>query len=186
MKRGNSLRPSGLSLVEVLVALSLFALLSLLGMRAIDSIEKQGGHLDLRQSELVDLSQVLMLFESDFTNARMLSVHVGQAVSIRVTPERTEFEIAAPPERIGAPLRFVRWVLDGRTVRRYPDRGIEGNFSEWSGGIVAFRLEAIQDDRRVDWSSVVLSQPIQAANFRVQLRDNAEVSRLMAMGRPSL
>lgn len=186
MGYSQSLRPGGMSLVEVLIALSLFALLSLLGMRAITSLEKQGGRLDLHQSQLADLSQALMLFESDLSNARVLSMHLGQAVSIRVAPDRTEFEMAAAPERVGSSIRFVRWVLDGRTVRRYPDRAVESIFFEWSGVIAAIRLEAIQDDRRVEWSNITLSQPIQAVEFRFRLQDNAELSRLLAVGRRSL
>lgn len=178
------LSPSGMSLIEVLIALSLFALLSLLGVRAIDALEKQGRRLDLRQSSLTDLSQMLMLFESDLANARMVSAHLSQAVSVRAISERTEFEMAAPPERIGSPIRFVRWIVNGRTVRRYPDRAVESNFSEWRETIVAIQLEAIQDDRKVDWPSVRMNQPIQAVEFRFRLQDNAEIRRLVATGRP--
>ena len=59
-------KPSGLTFVELLIALAIFAILSVMGVRALESVTRTSGHLDLRHQQLQDLTILLRLMEEDF------------------------------------------------------------------------------------------------------------------------
>lgn len=59
-------KPSGMTLIEVLTALAVFSVLSLLGVKALESITRTAGHLDLRHQQLHEITVLLRLLEQDF------------------------------------------------------------------------------------------------------------------------
>jgi prepilin-type N-terminal cleavage/methylation domain-containing protein len=62
-------RPSGLTLIEVLVALALFGFLALLGTRMISQMTRQGSAAERRLEEFNELASAMRLFERDFQKA---------------------------------------------------------------------------------------------------------------------
>jgi type II secretory pathway component PulJ len=172
-----------MTLIEILVALALFALISILGARALTALQSQGQQLDSRQSNMASLSQVVLFMETDLTSARVMSGQLGQAIQMRVTPDKTEIDIAVPPGRAGDIQRWVYWIIDGQSVRRYPDKMNTQTFLEWNGVVSAVQLTGIQDDRRLDWQGLQPRQLVQAVEFRFRLSDGSEVIRLMALAR---
>ena len=172
-----------MTLIETLVALALFALISILGVRALTALDFQGQRLDTRQASTTSLSQASMFMESDLTSARVMSGQLGQTIQVRITADQTEIELAVPPGRAGDNQRWIYWVIDRQSVRRYPDKTITQNFLEWKGVIKAIQLIGVQDDRRLDWQGLQVSKPVQAIEFRFRLSNDSEVIRLMALAR---
>lgn len=175
--------PIGMTLIEILVALALFALISILGARALTALQSQGQQLDLRQLNMTSLSQMVLFMETDLTSARVMSGQLGQAIQVRISPDKTEIDIAVPPGRAGDAQRWVYWVIEGQSVRRYPDKIASQIFLEWKGVVRAVQLIGVQDDRRLDWQALQPRQLVQAVEFRFRLSDDSEVIRLMALAR---
>jgi len=177
--------PTGMTLIEILVALALFALISILGARALTALQSQGQRLDLYQLNMTGLSQMVLFMETDLTSARVMSGQLGQVIQVRITQDKTEINIAVPPSRAGDIQRWVYWIIDGQSVRRYPDKMSAQNFLEWKGVVRAVQLMGVQGDRRLDWQGLQTRQLVQAVEFRFRLNDDSEVIRLMALaGRP--
>jgi hypothetical protein len=172
-----------MTLIEILVALALFALISILGARALTALQSQGQQLDSRQSTMASLSQAVSYMEADLTSARVMSDQLGQVIQMRVTADKTEIDIAVPPLRAGGGQRWVYWIIDSQSVRRYPDKMNTQTFLEWKGVVRAVQLMGIQDDRRLDWQGLQPRQLVQAVEFRFRLSDDSEVVRLMALAR---
>ena len=58
--------PKGMTFVEVLIALAIFSILSVLGMRALESITQASDRLELRHQQLHDMTVLLRQLEQDF------------------------------------------------------------------------------------------------------------------------
>lgn len=171
----------GMTLMEVLVALALFSLVSLMGWQAMGAMEKQGQRLELRQNQLGDLASVVMLFESDVVKAQPFVAHPSRLIDVQDNSGRIEMDLPAGIDRVGLPTNYVRWVIDGDVIRRYPARENAARFVQWRNVARGIRLIGIQENQRIEWPKVQANRPVQGLEFRFLLADGSEVWRVIAI-----
>jgi type II secretion system protein J len=174
-------KPTGMTLVEVLVALSIFAILSIMGYRALDAFQRQDSRLELRQQQLSELMTLINLLESDFSEAYQLVHAPAQIIQWKISPDRQEFILPKRSLHVEQVQRTVRWVIQDNVIRRYPDGSSLEYFREWSAIASGVNFFAVQGDKKRDWNQLDNSLFLQGVEFRLQLIGQAEISRSFAM-----
>lgn len=66
-----------MTLIEMLIAVAIFSLLSVMGVRALESVTRTSSHLELRHEQLHDLTILLRLLEKDFLENDQQRVQIG-------------------------------------------------------------------------------------------------------------
>lgn len=117
-------RQSGFSLIEVIVAIMIMAIISLLSWRAIDSVSLTSRKLDARSDEITALQRVFDQFERDVALRASPMQAAGQdfgGVAIRLRAAQSDLHSVELMRSMAGPAagwQRVLWERDGRKLLR--------------------------------------------------------------------
>lgn len=117
-------RQSGFSLIEVIVAIMIMAIISLLSWRAIDSVSLTSRKLDARSDEITALQRVFDQFERDVALRASPMQAAGQdfgGVAIRLRAAQSDLRSVELMRSVAGPAvgwQRVLWERDGRKLLR--------------------------------------------------------------------
>lgn len=117
-------RQSGFSLIEVIVAIMIMAIISLLSWRAIDSVSLTSRKLDARSDEITALQRVFDQFERDVALRASPMQAAGQdfgGVAIRLRAAQSDLRSVELMRSMAGPAagwQRVLWERDGRKLLR--------------------------------------------------------------------
>lgn len=173
--------PRGITLVEMIVALGIFAIVSMLGYKALQVFQYQERNLTAHQQQLADISILIGLLERDLRDAQEMAGRSFQHIQSRAFTNQHEFLFASQAKTPGHPHTFIRWVIDNQSVRRYSDSGTNRVSQQWQGKITTIRLFAIQAGKKREWSQLDTALVLQGIEFRIELEKNLSISRVVAI-----
>ncbi len=196
----NSRSPfSGFSLIELLVALAVFASMAALAYGGLDSVVRTRPELGRQQTAFNGLMRSVAVLERDLRQAaaRPVRGNYGEPQpAFAGLPDRVEFTragFANPQAEVRSNLERVAYALDGNVLKRgnYPvlDRapGSIAQATALRDNVEAFRLRYLDaanrwsdswPPRETDAAPVALPH---AVEFRIDTKDYGEVTRIVEL-----
>lgn len=191
-------RPSGFSLIELLVALAVFASMAALAYGGLDAVVRTRAELGQQQEAFNALMRSVASLERDLRQAapRPVRGNYGEPQpAFAGTPnsvELTRAGFANPQAEVRSNLERVTYVLDDSALRRgnYPvlDRapGTAAQVTVLRDQVDAFRLRYLDEANR--WSDSwppreVAEAPVlpRAVEFRIETKDYGEITRVVEL-----
>lgn len=200
-------RLSGFSLIELLVALAVFATMAALAYGGLDSVARTRAQLSREQAQFHALLRGVGLLERDLRQAaaRPVRDNYGQTVpAFAGTPDHIELTrvgFANPQSEPRSNLERVVYAIDGKSLRRGAyavlDRapGSTANVMTLRDNVELFRLRYLDGANR--WSDTwpplaaagtdpgaAAAELPRAVEFRIGTKDAGEISRLVELVSP--
>ncbi len=154
------MRSRGFSLLEVLVAVALFALAMGLAYGGLDAVVRGRAQLEESAQRLADLQRAVGLIERDLRAALPRSVRVGdlrRMPALLIDTDGIELTRAGHANRLAqarAELERIRWGVDDRTLKRWRFAALDRNPGERPQEdsalqeVSQLRVEALRTDGR--------------------------------------
>jgi general secretion pathway protein J len=186
-------RLRGFSLLEVLVALSVFAIAMGLAYGGLDAVVRARAQLEAQAAALAQLQRAVGLLERDLRGAVARPVREGERrvePALRLDADGLALTRAGYANRLAqarAELERVRWQRDGAALRRLRLPALDrspGGLPEGEAmleGVQRLDIEALGDDGRWSprWppSGAAVDRLPRALRVRVELADWGEIER---------
>lgn len=195
-------RQQGFSLLELVVAVALFAVAMALGYGGLDAVLRARTQLDQESQRLAELQLLLGLFDRDLRSALPRAVRdrggLDQPAFV-LQPQRLALTRGGHGNTLAQPraeLERVEWLFDGRYWQRLAARQLDAAPST-SGqpplridGVQSLVIEVLADDGRwIDrWPPPARRDEVglpRALRLRLQLDDLGRIERLLELPQPA-
>lgn len=111
----------GFTLVELLVALFVFSLLSAFAYRAINTLVKTGDAVEMEMTALANVQRAVLSMERDLRQKTVPVLAVTDAEAVSLTPDKTQLDItvlAKSAATTKATIKHMRYSLKGKVLVR--------------------------------------------------------------------
>lgn len=114
-------KSQGFTLVELLVALFVFSLISAFAYRAVNTLVKTGDAIELEMADLTSIQRAVQIIERDLRQKSVQVVASTESETVNVTPDKTQLELTLLPNSAANPqqaLKHIRYSLKNESIIR--------------------------------------------------------------------
>lgn len=114
-------KSQGFTLVELLVALFVFSLISAFAYRAVNTLVKTGDAIELEMADLTSVQRAVQIIERDLRQKSVQVLASTESESVNLTPDKTQFELTLLTNSAASPqqaLKHIRYSLKNESILR--------------------------------------------------------------------